>query len=200
MSQYIYIVGRDSVPVRWTLQEDDRVEMTLVILPGVSCELPLCVELVGPHAELLIRGLYLCGADEMVHIDVDVRHLSGQTTSRQLFKGIVGGRAQVAFHGLIYVAQDAQKIKAYQEDHNILLSDSARVDTRPQLEIYADDVECSHGATVGQLSEDELFYMRSRGIPESQARALQMISFITPVIEGLPEDTKQKVLDALSDL
>ena len=86
------------------------------------------------------------------------------------------------------MAQDAQKTEAYQENHNIVLSDEALVNTKPQLEIYADDVKCSHGATVGKLNEDERFYMRSRGIPEEEAKVLQMISFVAPVIVGLDDE------------
>ena len=82
---------------------------------------------------------------------------------------------------------DAQVTEAYQENHNLLLSDTAKVDTMPQLEIYADDVKCSHGATIGKLNEDEQFYMRSRGIPESEAKVLQMVSFISPVLDILPD-------------
>ena len=91
------------------------------------------------------------------------------------------------FYGKIIVAQDAQRTEAYQENHNILLSDNAKVDTKPQLEIYADDVKCSHGATIGRLNEEEQFYMRSRGITLEDAKVLQMISFIAPVLENIPE-------------
>ena len=103
-------------------------------------------------------------------------------SSTQLIKGIAGGTAKVSFDGTIVVAPDAQKTEAFQENHNIALSPDALVETRPQLEIYADDVKCSHGATVGSLNEDERFYMRSRGIPDAQARTLQMLSFLSPVI------------------
>ena len=91
----------------------------------------------------------------------------------------------MVFDGLIHVAPDAQKTEAYQENHSILLSGEAQVQTSPQLEIYADDVVCSHGATIGSLSEDELFYMRSRGIPEAEARQMQIQSFLSPVLSRL---------------
>ena len=121
-------------------------------------------------------------------------------TSHQNFRGIVGGNAVSEFYGLIYVKQDAQNTKAYQENHNILLSEHARVETKPQLEIYADDVECSHGATIGRLNEDEQFYMRSRGIPEDEARVLQMISFISPIVEHLEDaELREKVYESLSE-
>ena len=94
-------------------------------------------------------------------------------------------------------APDAQKTEAYQENHNILLDDTARVETRPQLEIYADDVECSHGATTGYLNPDEQFYMRSRGIPEDEARRLQVISFLSSVLEDVPEEVRDGILAAI---
>ena len=89
---------------------------------------------------------------------------------------------------------------ASQENHNIVLSDEASANTKPQLEIYADDVKCSHGATVGKLNEDELFYMRSRGIPEDEAKALQMISFVAPVLDGLDKSVIGKVEKAIRSL
>ena len=98
------------------------------------------------------------------------------------------------FYGKIVVEQDAQKTEAYQENHNLLLSDQAKVNTKPQLEIYADDVKCSHGATVGRLDEDAQFYMRSRGITLQQAKALQMLSFVSPVLSRLVKDKESIVL------
>ena len=103
----------------------------------------------------------------------------------------------MSFDGRIIVAPDAQQTEAYQENHNILLSDDAHVETTPQLEIYADDVKCSHGATVGRLDEDAQFYMRSRGIPEKEARVLQMLSFLSPVT---PEGREKEVDAAVRSL
>ena len=97
----------------------------------------------------------------------------------------------------MYVAQDAQKTEAFQENHSLLLSEGAVTETRPQLEIYADDVKCSHGATTGFLNPDELFYMRSRGIPEKEARTLQMLSFLAPVI---PEGRGAEIEEAVRKL
>ena len=97
------------------------------------------------------------------------------------------------------MAPDAQQTEAYQENHNIVLTDTAKVDTRPQLEIYADDVKCSHGATVGQLNADELFYMRSRGVPEAEARTLQMLSFLSPVVPAGREEEIERVLRSYAE-
>ena len=156
------------------------------------------VELDAPGASAQIRGLYIATGSQKVDLTFNVRHNSGGCYSRQLVKGIASGNARASFYGRIYVAQNAQKTKAYQENHNILASEKARIDTKPQLEIYADDVECSHGATIGRLNQDEQFYMRSRGIPEAEARRLQMISFLAPVAGLLPQDLAEIVYESLS--
>ena len=169
------------------------------MLPGADCRLPLKVRMTGEGAQANISGIFITGADEKVNIAVDVFHDVHRCTSRQLFKGIAGGNSKVDFYGKIIVAQDAQKTEAYQENHNILLSDDARVNTKPQLEIYADDVKCSHGATVGRLNEEEQFYMRSRGIPEQEARALQMISFLAPVLESVRDSQQREMLLLLTE-
>lgn len=194
MASRIYIIGKDEIPTEVSLKENERLDWTLVCLPGVSADVQIGISLDGPGAEVELAGLYLCKSDEKVTLNVNVRHNSGGCTSRQLFKGIVGGSANASFDGLIYVAHGAQKTKAYQENHSILLSATAKAESRPQLEIYADDVECSHGATTGFLGEDELFYMRSRGIPEKDARKLQIISFLAPVLERLPEELRDAVI------
>lgn len=198
MTEQTYIIGRDQVPCLIRLGEGESLRWTFVALPGTSCRLSVEIDLDGPGASVDLAGLYLCKDSEDVRIDVLLKHNSGGCVSRQLFKGIVGGTARASFDGLIYVKQDAQKTKAYQENHTILLSDTAVVESRPQLEIYADDVECSHGATSGFLNAEELFYMRSRGIPEEEARRLQMISFIAPVAERLSEDLKAEIYDSLA--
>lgn len=191
----VFYIGRDEIPQKVVLGENERLFWTLVYLPGSApAEVNLQVDLSAPGADADIAGVYMCPSGERLSLNVNVRHLSGGCTSRQLFKGIAGALASVTFDGLIYVARDAQKTKAYQESHTILLSDTALVSTSPQLEIYADDVECSHGATTGFLSADEEFYMRSRGIPEEEARRLQIISFLAPVLERLPEESRYEIL------
>ena len=111
-------------------------DMVLLVYPGVSCDIVLDIELQGEGAQANVYGAYVCGAEERVKIAVDMHHRVPHCCSRQLFKGIAGGTSKVDFYGKIIVAQDAQKTEAYQENHNILLSDGAKVDTKPQLEIY----------------------------------------------------------------
>ena len=175
------------------VEAGQKTGMVLIVLPGTSCDIRLDVTLAGEGAEADIYGAYVCGADERVKIAVDMHHEVPHCNSRQLFKGIAGGTSRVDFYGKIIVAQDAQRTEACQENHNILLSDDAKVDTKPQLEIYADDVKCSHGATIGRLNEEEQFYMRSRGITLEDARVLQMISFLAPVLDAVPESDRESI-------
>ena len=176
------------------VQSGQKTDMVLLVLPGVSCDVRLDVRLTGEGAEANVYGAYVCGGEERVKIAVDMHHDLPHCNSRQLFKGIAGGTSRVDFYGKIIVAQDAQRTEAYQENHNILLTDGAKVDTKPQLEIYADDVKCSHGATIGRLNEEEQFYMRSRGISLEDAKVLQMISFIAPVLENIPDEAQREAV------
>ena len=198
MNNEVYVIGRDSAPQYLRLEAGEERMLTLVVPPGAGGRLVMEADLVGPGASLDLAGLYLCPDDERLDLRLLVRHTSGGCVSRQLFKGLVGGTARASFDGLVYVAQDAQKTQAYQENHTILLSDTARVESRPQLEIYADDVQCSHGATTGYLNPDELFYLRSRGIPEAEARRLQMVAFLAPVLRRLPEPLTEEIYACLS--
>ena len=187
----VYVLPDVSLPESIVVERDAKVEVVVLAMPGVSCDLKMDVRLSGEGAEANIFGAYVCGAQENVRIAVDMHHDLPHCNSRQLFKGIAGGTSRVDFYGKIIVAQDAQRTEAYQENHNILLSDGAKVDTKPQLEIYADDVKCSHGATIGRLNEEEQFYMRSRGITLEDAKVLQMISFIAPVLENIENEEER---------
>ncbi len=189
-----YFVGRDSIPESIALGRGEELSVLLVALPGVSAEVSLRVDLNGEGAGFSLNGVCISPSDERVGFRVELHHNVPRCSSSQLFKNIVGGSARSDFYGRIVVAQDAQKTEAYQANHNLLLSDAARVDTEPQLEIYADDVKCSHGATVGKLNEDEQFYMRSRGISLEEARFLQMISFVSPVFDIVPDSDERERL------
>ena len=175
----------------------EKLELHYVVLPGESRDIDLSIDLIGPGAQAHVKALYLCKADEKVNFRILMHHRAPGCHSTQQVKGIAGGCAQVHFDGTLVVAPDAQQTEAYQENHNIVLTEQARVQTRPQLEIYADDVKCSHGATVGQLNADELFYMRSRGIPEAEARTLQMLSFLSPVVPVGREEEVEKAVRSL---
>ena len=137
----------------------------------------------GSHADIF--GLYLVDKEQFVDNHVFVDHMISNCTSTQLFKGIADEKAKVVFNGHILVRQDAQRTEAFQNNNNIQLTDTVSIDTHPFLEIYADDVKCSHGATVGQLDTDALFYMMQRGICERTAKMLLMFSFTQEVVNKI---------------
>lgn len=151
----------------------------------------------GEGAESHSYGLYL--ADKFQHVDnfVNVEHAYPHCTSNQLFKGVLDDMATGAFNGRIHVHKDAQGTLAYQKNNNILMTDDAKMDTKPQLEIYADDVKCSHGATVGQLDENALFYMQSRGISKREAQLMLMFGFAHEVIQNINVEALRERMDNL---
>jgi len=147
----------------------------------------------GEGAECLINGLFV-GAGRQhdaggQHMDnfMLVEHARPLCSSRQFYNGILADHARGVFHGRIVVHKDAQKTDAKQTNRNLLLSDNARIDTKPQLEIYADDVKCTHGATIGQIDEAQLFYLRSRGIAEADARNLLLYAFAAECLDRMKE-------------
>lgn len=151
----------------------------------------------GEGAECQSLGLYL--ADKFQHVDnyVNVDHAVPNCTSNQLFKGVLDDMATGAFNGRIYVHKGAQGTMAYQKNNNILLTDDAKMDSKPQLEIYADDVKCSHGATVGQLDGNALFYLQSRGINKKEARLMLMFGFAHEVIQNIKVEPLRDRMDNL---
>jgi Fe-S cluster assembly protein SufD len=151
----------------------------------------------GRGCETNLYGLFLCGDSQHVANFVLINHASPECTSNQLFKGILDDNATGAFNGKILVQPDAQKTQAYQKNNNILLSPAARMNTKPHLEIYADDVKCSHGATVGQLDPEAMFYLRSRGIGEKDARLLLMFAFAHEIVGKLTVPLLQERISEL---
>ena len=156
------------------------------------------VNLNGERCENHTYGLFIADGTQHVSNYTSVNHAKPYCTSNQHFKGILNESASGAFNGKIYVARDAQKTLAYQKNNNILLSPTARINSKPQLEIYADDVKCSHGATAGQLDGDALFYLRSRGIHESEAKHLLMYAFANDIISNISTThLKERVIDLI---
>ena len=149
------------------------------------------IDLDGEHCETLMCGLALADKNQQIDNFTSVIHNKPNSHSTELFKYVLDDSAKGGFTGKLYVAKDAQKTQAYQTNRNILLKASAKMRTKPQLEIYADDVKCSHGATIGQLDDKAMFYMRQRGIPESEARLLLMYAFTADVIENIRIDALQ---------
>jgi len=148
----------------------------------------------GEHAETAFNGLYLPEHNQHHDSHIRVEHLAPDCHSRQHYRGLLADRARGVFTGRIYVKDIAQKTDAIQHNSNLLLSRRAQVTTKPQLEIYADDVRCTHGATSGELDDNSLFYMRSRGVPESAARLLLLHAFAGENIDRIEhEDTREAV-------
>jgi len=157
-----------------------------------------CV-LAGESAHCSLDGLSVLSGTEHVDHFTQIEHQKEQTTSREFYKGVVGGKATSSFSGKVYVHPEAQKTDAVQTNRNLLTSRQARANTRPQLEIYADDVKCAHGATVGQLDANALFYLRSRGIAEPEAKRLLLMAFVAEVAErsldGEIKDHVQEIVE-----
>jgi len=157
------------------------------------------VELNGVESRAKLRGLSLINENQHADNWVKVLHNAPFCESDQLFKSIVDDEATSVFSGRIYVAKHAQKTNAYQSNKNIVLTETANSYSKPQLEIYADDVKCSHGSTSGQLNEDELFYLRARGIKEKEARKLLLYAFAANLVEQLNNDQFKDEVTKLID-
>ncbi len=153
--------------------------------------------LAGEGAECLINGLFIGHGRQHLDNYMLVEHAQPHCESRQFYNGILDNHAHGVFHGRIIVHKDAQKTDAKQTNRNLLLSDDAQIDTKPQLEIYADDVKCTHGATIGQIEENALFYLRSRGIDEPSARKLLLLAFANECLDRMKEDGVRRHLEQL---
>jgi len=155
------------------------------------------VDIAGVGADVSLHGLYLAGGRRHIDNHTRVDHRVGPATSTEEFRGIVNGRARCVFNGKAVVHAGADGTDAHQANHNLLLSSQAEVDTKPELEIYADDVKCSHGATVGQLDESALFYLRSRGLDREQATRMLTSAFAASILSQLPIETAREAVAAL---
>jgi len=155
-------------------------------------------KLVGEGAETRLNGLYLVDGTQHADHQTFVEHLAPSCASRELYKGVLDGSSHGVFNGKVYVHPAAQKTDGKQTNHALLLSEQARVDTKPQLEIFADDVKCTHGATVGRLDQLALFYMKSRGIGAEHARALLTYAFAAEVLETIELDTLREGLEQVA--
>ena len=153
--------------------------------------------LAGEGCECVINGLFIPTGRQHMDNYMQVEHASPHGSSRQFYKGILDGQARGVFHGRIIVHKDAQKTDAKQTNMNLLLSEDAQIDTKPQLEIYADDVKCTHGATIGQIDEEAIFYLRSRGIAEAPAKALLLFAFAGESLQRMKIEPLRKYLEGL---
>lgn len=191
------------VGATWARQgRDSRLVSTVLSLDAELARLDTGSVLAGEGAECLLGGLYLGGGRRLVDNHTTLDHAVPHCTSHELYKGILAGRSRAVFNGRIVVRPQAQKTDAKQSNRNLILSDEATAFTRPQLEIYANDVRCTHGATIGRMDEEQLFYLRSRGLPLDEARATLLRAFAVEILEqagvaDLAPILEREVLDRL---
>lgn len=176
------------------LSRDSDLHQLSVAFGGRISRVDVRADLDGPGASVRCDGVYLGrGQQHMDHHTV-VRHHAPHTNSNELYKGVLDDKARGVFTGRVVVDKDAQQIASAQSNNNLLLSDDAVANSRPQLEIFADDVQCSHGATIGRLDPDALFYLRARGLDPVQARSLLTVAFAREVLEGWTEGVNRTAL------
>jgi Fe-S cluster assembly protein SufD len=149
----------------------------------------------GEGAECTLNGLYLADGERLVDNHTTIDHAKPHCPSHEVYKGILGGKARAVFNGKIIVRPDAQKTDAKQTNRALLLSDGASINTKPQLEIFADDVKCTHGAAIGQIDEDALFYLRARGLTYFEARDLLIHAFAGQIIDGVKIEPLRRALE-----
>ena len=155
------------------------------------------VRIRGTHADATLNGLTMPRGTEHVDTVIRMHHEQPDCESDQFYKTVADERGHAVFSGKIFVHKDAQRTNAYQKNDNLLLSDDAEIDAKPELEIYADDVKCSHGATCGDLDPLGLFYLRSRGLDEAQARSMLTFAFTGEVFERIVDPTVAKAARAM---
>lgn len=180
---------------------DSECDIVMIQVAGAIAD--YTINLDGAHASNRLRAAYVVGEQEKCRVSLRVNHNVADCTSDSLVKGVAGGKAVGEFNGMVYVAQDAQRTDARQTNRNVEIGPDAKIITKPQLEIYADDVKCSHGATVGQMDGEAILYMRQRGISEQQARRMQLEGFVADVItlDGeLGEALKEELVAKLEKL
>lgn len=180
---------------RAEVSKDGAYDLTTVTLGARLSRHDIEVRLTSPGAECHVDGLYIVGDGQHTDTHSLIDHREPNCTSRQTYKGILDGKSRAVFNGRVYVHAGAHQTDAQQSNKNLLLSTDARVDTKPQLEIYNDDVKCAHGATVGQLEEEELFYLLSRGLHPDLARNLLTYGFAEEIVEKIKFESIRAQLD-----
>jgi Fe-S cluster assembly protein SufD len=170
------------------VERDGRFTTNAVQLSGKLIRNNTNVRIAGQNAEAHLNGFYMIDGNDLYDNHTLVDHLVPNCQSNEAYKGLLSGKATGVFNGKVHVHRDAQKTNAYQQNKNILLSDTATMNSKPELEIYADDVKCSHGSTTGQLDEDAVFYLRSRGLSHKGAIALLLTAFASDVLEQVSDE------------
>lgn len=180
----IYL-GKAKAECRVHQQAGSVCDITSIVV--ADAEVDYTIDLDGKEASNHLRSAFIVGGEEHSKVSVRVNHNASDCISNSLVKGVAGGKSVGEFHGMVYVAEGAQRTDAKQTSRNIELGADAKIITKPQLEIYADDVKCSHGATVGQMDSEAIFYMRQRGLSEQQARRVQIEGFVREVVLSSPQ-------------
>jgi len=155
----------------------------------------LTLVLDGEHSESHLNGLYLTAGNQVVDNHTVVDHRKPNCNSSELYKGIINGKSTATFNGKIFVRKDAQKTNAFQSNKNILLGEAGTINTKPQLEIYADDVKCSHGTSTGKLDEDKIVYLRARGLSTESAKKILMYAFASEVVDTIKIEPLRKYIE-----
>lgn len=168
--------------------KDSTFTINTITLNGGLVRNNLNIEVIGENCETNLNGTYLLKGKQHVDNHTVVDHKVPNCNSNELYKGVIDDQATAVFNGKVFVRPDAQKINAFQSNGNVLMSDSATVNSKPELEIYADDVKCSHGSTTGQLDEEAIFYLRARGLSEKSARKLMVSAFIGDVLDKIDNE------------
>jgi Fe-S cluster assembly protein SufD len=168
-----------------------------ISLGGKLARNDLHSQLLGEQSHVTMDGLYLVTGEQHVDNHTRIDHLVPNTTSDELYKGVLDGNSHAVFNGKVIVHKDAQKTDSNQSNRNMLLSRGCEIDTKPEMEIYADDVKCGHGSTVGQLNAEHLFFLRARGLDEVSARSLLTHAFAVEVLERIPAEDIRNALSAL---
>ncbi len=187
--------GRTSV----SLGRDSRLDMASYDLGGGLIRNDIDVDLSQPGADITFNGLYLAGEGQHIDNHTRVDHRVGPATSAQEYRGILNGNCRCVWNGKAIVHEGADGTDARQANHNLLLSEKAEIDAKPELEIYADDVKCAHGTTVGQLDERSLFYLRTRGLDKRHARQVLTHAFAADLVSRAPVDAARSTVSAIVD-
>jgi len=176
-------------------QRDSHYASYSIAIGAAFSRMDICVRLAAPGATCTLNGLYVAGSRQHVDHHTRIDHAAPDCTSRELYKGILDGRSRGVFNGKVVVHAGAQKTDARQSNGNLLLSSRAEVDAKPELEIYADDVKCAHGATIGQLDEQQVFYLRTRGLSEADARNVLTFAFARDVLSHMRPESLRTYLE-----
>ncbi len=190
--------GQNSIDIfnySFQLEKESNLKTTFISLGNQIVKNDIRINLIDKKAHADIGGLYIAKSNSTIDYNIKMNHLSKETSSKQIFKGILNENSKVSFTGLVKIEKDCVDCKSEQINNNLLLSEKAQINSDPQLEIYCNDVECSHGSTVGQFDDDILFYIRSRGIPEKYAKKMLLEAFYMDILNRVNNPKTKSVIE-----